>query len=221
MPSNSLEILEKGLTTLKNWVEARWKDLTAWLGHKEMLTDGEERWLDNEGNTVDEEKLVDKLRDAASYKDALQRLSVMEKETVKKLRELAGADLKPAGNKRKRPENVKRPEKSKPQDPVFTKKENSTLAQRIEILDWFHGNGRNQSQTALYFDRLYPNLRIKQPLVSRWVKNEARIRAQYEQDSINASRSKRICQTQHPEVTEITSKASKGMAKPDPQMAKL
>jgi hypothetical protein len=57
---------------------------------------------------------------------------------------------------------------------VFTKKENATLAQRIEILDWHHKNGRNQSETACHFDLIYPNLKIKQPLVSSWIKEEAK-----------------------------------------------
>jgi hypothetical protein len=51
---------------------------------------------------------------------------------------------------------------------VFTKKENTTTAQCIEILDWHHANGRNQSKTAKHFDPIYLNLKIKQPLVSAW-----------------------------------------------------
>jgi len=46
------------------------------------------------------------------------------------------------------------------------------LAQRIEILDWYHTNGENQSKMARHFDAVYPNLRAKQPLVSAWVKEE-------------------------------------------------
>ena len=57
--------------------------------------------------------------------------------------------------------------------PVFTKKENATLAQQLEILDWYHANGKNQTKTAKHFDPIYPNLRIKQPLVSAWVNKEA------------------------------------------------
>ena len=37
---------------------------------------------------------------------------------------------------------------------VFTKKENATLAQCIELLDWHKENGRNQSKTAHQFVRL-------------------------------------------------------------------
>lgn len=60
------------------------------------------------------------------------------------------------------------------------KRTNATLAQKIEVLDWFHANGKNQSQTARYFESCFPKLVIKQPLVSAWIR-----------------------QTQHPEVTEM------------------
>jgi hypothetical protein len=43
--------------------------------------------------------------------------------------------------------------------PVFTKKENVTLAQHIENLDWYHKNGKHQSKTAKHFDAIYLNLR--------------------------------------------------------------
>jgi hypothetical protein len=57
--------------------------------------------------------------------------------------------------------------------PVFTKK-NATLAQHIEILDWYHKNGKNQSKTAKHFDAICSNLKMNQPLVSAWVKGEAK-----------------------------------------------
>lgn len=84
--------------------------------------------------------------------------------------------------------------------PVFTKKENATLAQHIEILDWYHANGENQSKTAKHFDAIYPNLRIKQPLISAWVKEE---KWQEEWTCSGAQTAKHARQTQHPEVTEM------------------
>jgi hypothetical protein len=68
--------------------------------------------------------------------------------------------------------NEKNPSNKECSAPVFTKKENATLAQRIEILDWYHKNGKNQLRTAKYFDLIYLNLKMKQPLVSAWVKDE-------------------------------------------------
>ena len=86
----------------------------------------------------------------------------------------------------------------------MTKKENATLAQRIEILDWHHQNGRNQSKTARHFDSIYPNLKMKQPLVSSWVKDEAKWREIWEQTNHQSSRTaKRARQTEHPEVSEM------------------
>jgi len=91
-----------------------------------------------------------------------------------------------------------------PEPPVFTKKENSTLKQRIKILNWYHKNGRNQSATARHFTPIYPNLKLKQPLVSTWVKEEAKLREQWEQAGHECSHtSKRVRQTEHPEVTEM------------------
>ena len=72
--------------------------------------------------------------------------------------------------------------KSKPSklQAMFTKKENATLAQRIKIINWFHDNGENQSKTARHFDHLYLNLKIKQPTVSDWIKNEKKWQTRWE-----------------------------------------
>ena len=88
--------------------------------------------------------------------------------------------------------------------PVFTKKENATLAQRIEILDWHHKNGKNQTATAKHFDPIYPNLKLKQPLVSLWLKHEAGWRNQWAQADKKYDRNiKRVRQTEHPHVLEM------------------
>lgn len=90
--------------------------------------------------------------------------------------------------------------------PVFTKKENATLAQRIEILDWHHKTGKNQSATARHFASIYPNLQIKQPLVSAWLKEEAKWRALWEETSQGGQPAvKRVPsrQTEYPEVDEM------------------
>ena len=96
-------------------------------------------------------------------------------------------------------------EKPKPSAiPIFVKKENATLEQRIEILNWYHKNNKNQSKTAEHFAPIYPNLQIKQPRISKWVKNEAKIREQWEQANHKADcTAKRVRQTEHPEVSEM------------------
>jgi hypothetical protein len=86
---------------------------------------------------------------------------------------------------------------------VFTKKETATIAQRIEVMDWFHANGKNQSKTAKHFNTIYPNLRLTQPCVSEWLKEEARWRADYSKYSGSAAKMKRARQTEHPEITEM------------------
>ena len=84
----------------------------------------------------------------------------------------------------------------------FTKKENATLQQHIEILNWYHQNGKNQSKTAKHFDPIYPNLRIKQPLISSWLKDEAKWWEEWENNT-GSHAAKRLRQTQHPDVTEM------------------
>jgi hypothetical protein len=63
--------------------------------------------------------------------------------------------------------------------PIFTKKENATLAQQIEVLDWYHKHKQGQLKTAEHFTTIYPNLQIKQSLISSWLKDEAKWRAQW------------------------------------------
>ena len=107
------------------------------------------------------------------------------------------------------PEERKVPsrEKKKP-DPVFTKKENATIAQRIEILDWYHkhsGPKKSQVKTAAHFDKIYLNLRLKQPIISDWVQNEMKWRKEWmDQQSLGkVGNLKRTKQTEHPQVNEM------------------
>jgi hypothetical protein len=87
--------------------------------------------------------------------------------------------------------------------PVFTKKKNATLAQHIEILDWYHVNDKNQSKTVGHFGLIYSNLRIKQPLVSAWVWEEDKWQEEWACGHGGAWTAKYARQTQHPEITKI------------------
>lgn len=116
-------------------------------------------------------------------------------------------DPDPESNSSEPPPKSKGKRKSGPKSkhvnpPVFTKKENATLAQRIEILDWFHKNGENQTKTARHFDSLYPNLKLKQPIISDWVKTEQKWRTRWDEEQTEHT-AKRVRQTQHPQVTEM------------------
>jgi hypothetical protein len=62
-------------------------------------------------------------------------------------------------------------------------KENATIYQRVEILNWYHANGKNQSLTAWHFNKIYPNLHLKQPIISSWVKNELKWHTMYESEN--------------------------------------
>ena len=80
-------------------------------------------------------------------------------------------------------------------------KENATLAQWIEILDWHHEQHKSQKETAMYFNSKYPSLHLKQPIIS-WLKEEAKWCQQWE-NNIKDCSAKHAWQTQHPEIMEM------------------
>ena len=86
---------------------------------------------------------------------------------------------------------------------MFKRKETATFAQRISILDWYHASKQNQVQTAQHFRMIYPNIKLTQPCVSDWLKDEAQWDADAERYSGSASRMKHVQQTEHPEITEM------------------
>ena len=88
--------------------------------------------------------------------------------------------------------------------PSFYKERKCITHQWIEILDWHHKNGKNQSKTARHFGPLYPNLQIKQPLISSWLKDEAKWREQWQQSTHQSDRTaKRTRQMEHPKISEM------------------
>ena len=76
--------------------------------------------------------------------------------------------------------------------------------------DWYHANGKNQSKTTIYFSPIYPNLRIKQPLVSAWVNEDAKWQKEWVHTGGGAHVTKWVCQTQHPEATNVGALGVKG-----------
>lgn len=54
-----------------------------------------------------------------------------------------------------------------------------------------------------HFNAIYPNLQLKQPSISVWCKNEEKWWQEYEIGISSAHLAKQICQTQHPDVTEM------------------
>jgi Tc5 transposase DNA-binding domain len=80
------------------------------------------------------------------------------------------------------------------------------LAQQIEILDWHHKSlEKNQTKTAAHWNEIYPNLCLKQPIISAWLKDEQKWQAQWAaaEDKGLTARMKQEKQTEHPEVTEM------------------
>ncbi|KAH9465204.1 hypothetical protein MJO29_006948 [Puccinia striiformis f. sp. tritici] len=104
-----------------------------------------------------------------------------KKKTEKPAEKSSNTNSNP-NNKRKL-DNNERTSKSKisnPNNNQMTSKSkisNASYAEKVEVLDWHHQNGKNQSKTAAHFDKIYPNLKIKQPLISKWLKDEASIRS--------------------------------------------
>lgn len=128
------------------------------LSRGEAISTSDEQWLDNEGNTINEERILETLELAPDYNRAVAELDSNGQEIVRKLRDWAGlCKLWVSGVSH----NFMLGHRPRSGD----------LAQQIEILDWHDKNGKNQSATARHFGPLYPNLRIKQPLISSWRRN--------------------------------------------------
>ncbi|KAI9601284.1 hypothetical protein H4Q26_001098 [Puccinia striiformis f. sp. tritici PST-130] len=49
---------------------------------------------------------------------------------------------------------------------------NASYAEKVQVLDWHHKNGKNQTKTSAHFQKIFPLLKIKQPLLSKWLKAE-------------------------------------------------
>ncbi|KAG6838331.1 hypothetical protein C0991_012552, partial [Blastosporella zonata] len=105
-------------------------------------------------------------------------------------------------------EPQKVPEKKKKDlTPQFTHKEWATYKQKVDILDWHHKQGPKQSQghTAAHWNKIYPNLVLKQPIISDWLKNKTLIHKRYGEELArgNGGTAKRVRQAEHPEVNEM------------------
>ncbi|KAI7948985.1 hypothetical protein MJO29_010650 [Puccinia striiformis f. sp. tritici] len=82
------------------------------------------------------------------------------------------------------------------------RKFNATLEQKIFILDWHHANGKKQTKTAAYFTSLDGWPTITQPLISNWLKDEEKIRANLK---LATPDTKRLRIVRHPEVEKALS----------------
>ncbi|KAI6010480.1 hypothetical protein PISMIDRAFT_23586 [Pisolithus microcarpus 441] len=149
-----VDVLQKGLAMLRNQICSQKATLEANLKANKCISEADEEWLDNAGNLVDKECVVEKLDNHLTMTEVL------------------GGPVEPA--------NVSGNQKKSKSAVEFKQKENATLAQCIEILDWHHANGKNQMKTAKHFNAIYPSLQLKQPRISAWCKYKETWQAEYE-----------------------------------------
>lgn len=168
-------------------------------------TDEEEEWLDNEGNPIDEKLFIDALlgmkdndpiqateshikalHKIMKYSDNIVQLTI--KTSAKSKNKKNTAATEPPALKKKKP--------NKPE----TNTRIATLCQKVEVLNWHHANGKNQTKTATHFDKLYPELKLTQPRISAWLKDEISIR----QNELETSASvKRVNKTKFETVDKL------------------
>ncbi|KIK81839.1 hypothetical protein PAXRUDRAFT_155153 [Paxillus rubicundulus Ve08.2h10] len=205
-----LNILKKGLAKFQNQIQERKIKLLAKLKAGQPISEVDQAWLDDDGNLIDEGWVVEALDEASDYEQGIERLDSWDKLVVQKLQKLVGGGRKsdaPSKKQKCKDFNMPGPQKcphEKIKPPAKSqKKENATPTQWIEILDWYHANGKNQVKMAIHFNTIYPSLHLKQPRISAWLKDELKWWAE-SKASINLSHSaKKVCQTQHPKVTEM------------------
>ncbi|KAI7950013.1 hypothetical protein MJO28_008834 [Puccinia striiformis f. sp. tritici] len=218
-----LHVLEKRFSGMKAQAEEKKKALL-----KKMeaggLNEEEEEWLDNEGNFVDEFLLMEKLKAiapnnqhipiSASDIQIIQKISLFETEHTQGKKDALPSTQKktlPAAplEKKKKTATVSSPKKKqsvkqklnlKSESKSSKKPIRATMAQKIEVLDWYDKNGKNQTKTAKHFNEIYPEIGFKQPLISAWVADCDRIR---EQADSSASHYKRVRITKFPQIEEM------------------
>ena len=101
MPMKPLDILKKGLDKYSKNIKHRKDEINAKLAQRETISSSNEQWLDNEGNIINEQCVMDALEFASDYEMAVGQLDEVGKAVVQRLREWAGDLPKVAGNKRK------------------------------------------------------------------------------------------------------------------------
>ena len=101
MSKKTLKLLKAGLVKLKKQVATHKNVLISRLAKKEDIPDEDEQWLDHEANLVDEEIIVDLLKNASDYERGLERLNSQQKTLVEKIADLAGG-IKDLQNKKRK-----------------------------------------------------------------------------------------------------------------------
>jgi hypothetical protein len=207
-----LHQLEESFLKLKKETSSKLKNLRL-KQQNGQLDEAEEEWMDNEGNLVEEQLFMDRLTNLKPNGDSL-KIQPNDLKIIERIQKFNGPST-PANKKKKKnqpsPQNksCKRPSekhntsvksKMNVKSKSSQKPGRATLAQKVEILDWHKNNGSNQTKTASHFNKIYPDIALKQPLISAWVKAENGIR---EQAKISSSDSKRVRSTRFPEIEQM------------------
>ena len=90
MSPHPLETLKKGFSELFRNIKDRKGKLNVRLSQGEAISPSDKQWLDNEGNTIDDERILEALELAPDYNKAVAKLDSNEQEIMRKLREWAG-----------------------------------------------------------------------------------------------------------------------------------
>jgi len=85
MTPKPLDVLKKGLSKITQGFKVRRDELNAKLARKESISSSDEYWLDHEGNTVDEQRVIDTLEAASDYERGVKRLDGPGKAIVTKV----------------------------------------------------------------------------------------------------------------------------------------
>ena len=97
-----IDILKKGLKTLKMSVASHKAQLEADLKAGKLISAEDEEWLDGAGNLIDEERMVEVLDNESDYERGLEKLNMKDRDIVQWLVSLGGGDKEAPSKKRKR-----------------------------------------------------------------------------------------------------------------------
>ena len=101
MAPKPIEVLKKGLKLLQLRISSRKNQLLARRAENKSITSEDERWLDGEGNLVDEHVAIDALEKASDFERALEKLPEQQQAAVERLRGMAAEEKPELSGKRK------------------------------------------------------------------------------------------------------------------------
>ncbi|KNE99857.1 hypothetical protein PSTG_06945 [Puccinia striiformis f. sp. tritici PST-78] len=177
------------------------------MNEGESLTAYEEEWLDVEGNLVSGELLISHLStiSSASSNQSIC-LSSDDVKTVLEINNFRPKDStkvtlqKKAVTKKNQLKQIPTSRKQSQPTKVLANSQisNASYAEKVQVLDWHHKNGTDQTKTCEHFKNIFHQLRIKKPLLSKWLKAKDSICEKHQQSSHNAT--KQIQTVSYPKV---------------------